>query len=133
MSKEKVVYLCERHPVLQLTVKPATSEAIGKSGRVKPVAGVYINFVAGVYETSNEDEIAFLDDHAYTKQGKIVRGVKDKAKKVASQPVRQGPAGVDPSEDDGEELEPLPPAPKDTAPKGRAAKTPKRTRGAAAA
>ena len=59
-KQEKVQYISKYHN-LKLINKASYTKEVG--GRVVAMAGSSIQFENGVYETDNEDEIKFLDNH----------------------------------------------------------------------
>ncbi len=62
MEKEKTNRYVSKYFALKLVVEPAYTKDVGGS-RTVVVPGKRIEFEQGVYETTDADEIKFLDEH----------------------------------------------------------------------
>lgn len=62
MADKKAERYVSKYFALKLVVEPAYTKEVG-GGRTVVVPGKRIEFEQGVYETSDADEIKFLDEH----------------------------------------------------------------------
>ena len=69
--RNKLIFLASKYPALRMVVKPAKQYRDNQGNPVK-TEGKSIQFYQGKYETSDKEEIAFIEKYMEANQGDIV-------------------------------------------------------------